>query len=91
MNLKVAEKFNTSRKGKEGIIFKSTLTSENKLIDIFIFQVIVENLYSNYLFKNQKTLNKNQKTLFSIFTGKNFYNEEEVLVFGKIKIDKIIY
>lgn len=87
INLKVAKEFSFTI--DKGVIFKSTLTSKNKFISIIKYQIICYNL-KNYLLDKKTKLTKLENIILDLVTIP-IINEEEVLVFDKIKIDKILY
>lgn len=76
-----------SDKFTKGLIFFTRLTSENKFIDITLAYLIIDNVRKYVV--NLKKPNKKLTELYDVMFITSRYSEQEILVFGKIKIDKV--
>ena len=91
----IADIFSNRNRSKSkygfGLIFESTITNKNKFIDIILFFCIMENINKFLTSKyNSNKLSKEESKLYKLSSSVKFrYNEQEVIVFGKLKVDNI--
>lgn len=78
-------------KYKFGLVFESNITNKNKFIDINLFFCVCTNMldYLSLLLDNEKLSEKLYKLYFYLSFVESRYNEQEIIVFGKLKVENI--
>lgn len=88
-DLETAESFSHGSYSSDlEVVFKATLTPKNKAIDIVVFQMLTFNL-QKYLEQKDSLIDK-QKELLNIIKNVDRIDEQEILVFGKVKCDGVM-